>query len=65
MSLSCLSKRSLFFRANATYEPSETAFPGTFLRLIVPYIAWPSIFYIINYLSTDRRTEKYSLKDIG
>lgn len=35
-----------------------------FLRLIVPYIAWPSIFYIINYLSTDRRTEKYSLKDL-
>ena len=35
-----------------------------FLRLIVPYTIWPLIFYIINYLSTDRRTEKYSLKDL-
>ena len=35
-----------------------------FLKLIVPYIIWPLIFFIINYLSTDRRTEKYSLYDL-
>ena len=35
-----------------------------FLKLIVPYIIWPSIFYLINYLSTDRRTIKYTFKDL-
>ena len=35
-----------------------------FLKLIVPYIAWPLFFFTMNSLSTDRRTEKYSLRDL-
>ena len=53
-----------YFSYNHLSNKNLTQIQKRFLRLIVPYITWPLIFYIINYLSTDKRTEKYSLRDI-
>ena len=35
-----------------------------FLKLIVPYVVWPLFFYLLNTLSTDRRTKKYTYQDL-
>ena len=36
-----------------------------FLKLIVPYIFWPIIFYIINSLLDDSKSHNYTLKDLS
>ena len=35
-----------------------------FLKLIVPYVVWPLFFYLLNTLSTARRTKKYTYQDL-
>ena len=35
-----------------------------FIKLIIPYILWPTIFFIINTLSTDRKTKQYTFTDL-
>ena len=35
-----------------------------FIKLIIPYIIWPSTFFVLNALSTDRRTKQYTFKDL-
>lgn len=53
-----------YFSYNHLSNKSIPQILKRFIKLIVPYFVWPLFFYIINTLSTDRRTEKYSLKDL-
>ena len=53
-----------YFSFNHLSNKNITQIYKRFLKLIVPYIAWPLFFFTMNSLSTDRRTIKYEFKDL-
>ena len=53
-----------YFSYNHLSNKNLPQIQNRFLKLIVPYIIWPSFFFLLNALSTDRRTKKYTFIDL-